>query len=66
MSPRIPADSLYEISLKVVTQRLLEYIERKVKKINFFNDYEAAAQEFLSRCQEGREFIDDYFIGPLR
>ena len=66
MSPKKGVKALYDTSLELVIKRLLQYIRSKLVKINFFNDYEAAAQEFLSRCQGGREFIEDYFVGPLR
>ena len=66
MSPRKPVRALYDLSLDIVIRSLRKYLERKVEKINFFNDFDAAAQEFLLRCQDGREFIEDHFIGPLR
>ena len=66
MSPRKPVSSLYDLCIDIVTKRIQTFIERKIEKINFFNDYEAAAQEFLSRCLHGRQFIEDHFVGPLR
>ena len=66
MSPRKPVKALYDLSLEIVIRCLRKYLERKVEKINFFNDFEAATQEFLSRCKDGRDFIDEHFIGPLR
>ena len=66
MSPRKPVSSLYDLCIDIVTKRIQTFIERKIEKINFFNDFEAAAQEFLSRCLHGRQFIEDHFVGPLR
>ena len=66
MSPRKPVKALYDLSLEIVIRSLRKYLERKVEKINFFNDFTAAAQEFLSRCGDGKDFIADHFIGPLR
>ena len=66
MSPRKPVKALYDFSLEIVIKCLRKYLEKKVEKINFFNDFDAAAQEFLSRCRDGRDFIADHFIGPLR
>ena len=66
MSPKKPVTGLNEICLDVVTKRIQKFIEKKIEKINFFNDYDAAARDFLLRCRDGRDFIDEYFIGPLR
>ena len=66
MSPRKPVSSLYDLCIDIVTKRIQTFIERKIEKINFFNDYDAAARDFLLRCRDGRDFIDEYFIGPLR
>ena len=66
MSPRKPVKALYDFSLEIVIKCLRKYLEKKVEKINFFNDFDAAAREFLSRCRDGRDFIADHFIGPLR
>ena len=65
MSPRKPVKALYDLSQEIVIRCFKKYLERKVEKINFFNDFEAATQEFLSRCTDRRDF-DEHFFGPLR
>ena len=66
MSPRKPVKALTDLSLEIVIRCLRKYLEKKAEKINFFNDFDTAAQEFLFKCRDGREFIEDNFIGPLR
>ena len=66
MSPKKPVQSLLDTSLNYMIEKVKDYLKDKVKKINFFNDFEKAKASFHSRSQEGKQFVDETFSGPLR
>ena len=66
MSPKKPVKSLFDSCLNHFIERVKNYLKVKVKKINFFNDFENSKANFYTRCQEGKLFVDESFSGPLR
>ena len=66
MSPRKQPKSLFSLCLDYFVKKLTKYIDKKSFKLNFFNDFDAASNSFLSRCESTVELLDDYFVGTLR
>ena len=66
MSPKKPVKSLLDTTLNYFIKNVKDYLEVKVKKINFFNDFEKSKASFHIRCQGGKLFVDETFSGSLR
>ena len=66
MSPKKSVPSLHERCLKLVTENIGKYVGGKVQKINFISDPRQGSDEFLLRCDSGKLFIDENFVGALR
>ena len=66
MSPKKSVTSLYDKSLKLVTECISKYVQRRVQKVNFISDFRQASDDFLMRCDSEKKFIDENFVSTLR
>ena len=66
MSPKKSVTSLYDKSLKLVTEYISKYVQRQVQKVNFISDFSQASDDFIMRCDSEKKFIDENFVSTLR